>query len=345
MATSDQSTEYFLYVHGFLSRRILGFASSDSGAITPLPGSVSCGLFAWGQQPTPDGRFLVAGSKFPRRLYSFRIADDGTLSTAGPAVALPAVPVDMAFTPDGRHGFVVLGVRKSAVQNFTISEDGTLELTGAPVPFGGKGDSIPSISVSPDGSQLYVGNYFPKQILRLPIGADGTVSSIAQRIATGVAPIYPTPTPDGKHVYIANERERSVSGYSVGEDGALQTVPGSPFRCGGLPHVASVTPDSRFIYVPNMGDTYISSYAIQPDGSLRELAPGWFGEDKPESTVMSPSGKVVWGFGNGRKRRGKIVLRRLRIQDDGTLLADPAGVFPTDLLAADGRTLSLVPRR
>ncbi|WP_426518119.1 hypothetical protein ACPPVQ_02040 [Diaminobutyricibacter sp. McL0618] len=278
-------------------------------------------------------------------MYAYRIGSKGHLISSSPARALPRGPIDLTFAPDSRHGYITLGyLRNAAIQNFTLSDEGVLDLVGSPIPLGERKDSLSTARVSADGKQLYLASYLRGEVLRLPIAPDGTVDHVAQRIATGKSPLNPTVTRDGRFVYVSNEMAHSVSGYRVAEDGSLSEVPGSPFPSGRWPHVSAITPDSRHVYVPNLGSTFFSCYEVQEDGSLREFAQVDFGDAKPEAAAVSPSGNALWVFGNDGSRRGtRTVLRRYAIEEDGSLTGNLS--LPLELKAASGHSVVIAAAR
>ncbi|MEV0075292.1 beta-propeller fold lactonase family protein [Nocardia neocaledoniensis] len=339
---------YHLYAHGFLSNGIAGYTASDTAAPTPIPGKPMPGALNWPQAPTPDGRFLFVAPGSNPQLIPYAIGPGGEL-TAGTPLAMPDVPVDIIFAPNGRDAFVVVGLQNAQVVPVRIAADGTPTRNGPATPFGDALDGIASGTISPDGKQLYVASLLPRQLLVFDVAADGTVSPVKQRVSTGLNPIYPRVTPDGRHVYIVNEISGSVSGFARTEDGSLTEIAGSPFPTGLLPHVTSMTPDGRFLYVPNMGSGHISSFAVQPNGALTPLPDVAFAPEKPgtfaESSVMSPSGEVLWALGTDPMRGGEEILRRFTVGADGILDLDESVAVYTGTHVADGRTLSLVPRR
>ncbi|MGW5570323.1 lactonase family protein [Nocardia thailandica] len=339
---------YHIYAHGFLSDGVAGYSASDTDQPTPIRGTPTPGALNWPQAPTPDGRFLFVAPASDPRLIPYAIGADGEL-TEGKALALPDVPVDIIFAPNNRDAFVLVGLQNARVVPVRIGADGTPSLNGSSVPFGESLDGVASGTVSPDGKQLYVASLLPRQLLVFDIGADGSVSPARQRVSTGMNPIYPRVTPDGRHVYVVNEISGSVSGFTRAQDGSLSEIGGSPFATGMLPHVTSITPDGRFLYVPNMGSGHISSFAVEPSGVLTPLPDIAFAPDKPgtfaESSVMAPSGEVLWALGTDPLRGGEEILRRFRVGPDGVLDLDESVSVYTGTYVADGRTLSLVARR
>ncbi|WP_253809949.1 lactonase family protein [Nocardia amikacinitolerans] len=347
LAAAD-TVGYHLYVHGFLSNGIVGYNASDTAAPTPIAGRPTPGALNWPQAATPDGRFLFAAPGSDPRLIPYAIGADGEL-TPGTALPMPDVPVDIVFAPNNRDAFVLVGLQNAKVVPVRIGADGTPVPNGAPIPFGEPLDGVASGTVSPDGRQLYVASLLPRQLLVFDIGADGSVSPAKQRIGTGLNPIYPRVSPDGRHVYVVNEISGSMSGYARAQDGSLTEIAGSPFPTGLLPHVTSMTPDGRFLYVPNMGSAHISAFAVEPSGALTPLPDVDFAPGQPgvfaESTVLSPSGDVLWALGTDPLRGGEEILRRFRIGPDGILDLDESVSVYTGTYVADGRTMSLVSRR
>ncbi|MGV9674106.1 lactonase family protein [Nocardia sp. NPDC003482] len=346
-ATAD-APGYHLYVHGFLSDGLIGFHATDTAMPVPIPGAARSGIAAWPQAASPDGRLLYVASGTPAQLLAYTIEPDGRLTPLpGAALPLPDIPVDIAFAPDGRHAYLVLGVTNATVLPVTVTAGGAPVPAGPPVSFGSSADGISSAVVSPDGRHLYAASYLLDQIVLFDVDSEGRVSGERQRIGTGSGPIYPTITPDGRHLYIANERGTSLSGYVIAADGTLAELPASPFPAGQLPHVMSVTPDGTHLYVPNMGSNKVSAYTVADDGTLLPLPDAMVGDGplgaQPEATAMSPSGDAVWVFATDPARAGQNTLRRYRIGAGGVLTQESVTTVDTGTRVADGRTLTLVP--
>ncbi len=345
MAVPPHSGEYFIYLKGFFGRRVTGLRTSDSGEVRPIPGSATIGQANWPTRITPDGKFLVAASILPGRLYAFRIEDDGRLSSTSPALKLSRATVDVEVSADGRNIYVTQGLLgKVSIQNFALSDDGVLSRVGSPVRLGERRDSLSTLSRSADGTQIFVSSYFRNELLRMPIEADGTVRHVVQRIGTSNKPIFPIPTPDGRFVYVMNEIGGTISAFRVNDDGVLSPVPGSDVACGQFPHVPAITPDSKYLYTPGLGGSGIHCYEILGDGSLRMIGTAAFGKDFPEALRISPSGKVLWAFGSKLNLKLSTVLRRYIVQPDGRLVLDPEAVTEVDLTSTSGFPMNIVAR-
>ncbi|MEU6561481.1 lactonase family protein [Nocardia nova] len=335
---------YHIYAHGYLSDGIVGFNATDTGAAVPIAGRAPTGQPNWPQGASPNGRFFYSAPTMNPRLISYAIGSDGTL-TPGAAMPLPDVPVDIAFAPNGRDGYVLVGAVNGAIVPVHFGSDGTPTPNGPAMSLGVAG-GLGTAGVSPDGRNLYVASVPDRQLLVMDIHSDGTLSPVRQRLPGGINPLFPTLTPDGRHLFITNELSATVQAYNRADDGTLTEVAGSPYASGILPHVPSITPDGRFLYVPNMGTAAISTYAIQADGTLQPLHGTDFDPKVgvySESSVMSPSGKVLWALGTDPARAGEEVLRRFTIGDDGVLVRDDSTALYTGTTVADGRTLTLVP--
>ncbi len=342
-AVADAS-EYRIYMHGFMSDGVVGYNASDAGPPTPIGRTPTGPPPNWPEAASPDGRFLFVAPTQNPRLIPYAIGSGGSLTPRTP-LGLPDVPVDITFAPNGRDAFVLVGVTNAAVVPVRFDSDGIVVQNGPVTPLGLAIDGLGSASVSPDGRNLYVASVPSRQVVVFDIREDGTLSGAKQRVAGGMNPLFPTITPDGRHLYIVNELSATVQAFNRAEDGTLSEVAGSPYPAGLLPHVPSMTPDGRYLYVPNMGSAAISSYAIEADGSLRALPTADFDPRVgvySESSVMSPSGKVLWALGTD-PMGAQEVLRRFTIGDDGTLTRDEATVLYPGTAVADGRTLTLVP--
>lgn len=342
------SAGYHIYAHGFLSDGVAGYNVTDTGQPNPIPGRVPSGVPNWPQAASPDGRFLFVAPGPRPELIPYAIGAEGEL-TAGTPLPLPDVPIDIAFAPNSRDAYVVVGLQNAHVVPVRIGDDGSITRNGAATPFAGAGDGVGTVAVSPDSKQLYVTSLLRAELLVFDINADATVAPVKQRIATGRNPIFARVTPDGRHVYVVNEISASVSGYARAADGTLTALAGSPYPTGLLPHVTSMTPDGRFLYVPNMGSGHISSFEVGENGVLTPLPDVAFAPEKPgtfaEASVMSPSGEVLWALGTDPLRGGEEILRRFAIGPDGVLDLDESVAVYTGTYVADGRTMSVAPGR
>lgn len=347
--TVGADSTYRIFLHGFLSDGIDSYTASDSTKPQFVQTTKGTGSGDWAVVPSPNGKFMYApGGDKKLRVYS--IGADGRLTALPQATGtLSDMPVDMAFSPDGKYGYVTVGLLNSKVEVFAFQPDGTPVPVDAPKSLGSATLAMPT--VSPDGRNLYVTNYGAKQVMRYALRSDGTIGGLQEtESTTDLGAIFATFTPDGRHLYVANEMGADVAAFNVAADGSLTPVPGSPFKAGNLPHAMVPSHDGKYLYVPNTGSNSISAYAIQDDGVLKELPGSPFagGPDgtAPEMAVLSPSGKVLWdadsvpadGFG-----LPTVALHKFDVRPDGSLVRDDSATVKTDKVFADGRGTSLIP--
>ncbi len=349
---------YRLYLHTYLSRQSRGFELTDSTTTArPVPGaSQPVGSTTWPQATTPDGRFIYFLSGGSRRLFAYAIGAAGELRPLPGAEQLDVdgTPVDLVFTPDGRHGFIgtgdVLGMKNGRIQPVAVSPSGLLTANGPAVRMSGADPGLPMLATSADGRHLYATSAQDGTLSHYPIGSDGRLGPLRAQVAAGNTPIFPTLTPDGRFLYTTNERGMNVSGYRITTDGDPEPLAGSPYAAGVFPHGIAFAGDGRFMYVPNALGASISGYRVDDDGELTPLGGSPFptGGASPELAVTSPSQAVLWTIDLLSGPTDGLLdsrLRKYHVAADGRLTADAATVISTGLHFADGRTMSLVPMR
>ena len=195
---------------------------------------------------------------------------------------------------------------------FDIGSDGAMTpLVGSP--FGGAGTSPSAVTMSPDGSRVYVtdSNVPTTAVSVLNVdSATGLVSPLAgSPFADALSPQALTITADGRFLYTAKfSNQAKVSGFTVAADGSLAPVPGSPFDAGaeGTNQGAVVaTPDGRRLYVANTNapNGNISAFTIGTNGALTPVqgSPFASGATSPADLVVTPDGKRLYSanIGNG----------------------------------------------
>lgn len=160
------------------------------------------------------------------------------------------------------------------------------------------GSSPTSVALTPDGKNLYAGDYGAAQIYAYTVAADGSLTAKpGSPYATGGPTNGITATADGKHLYAANSGvSGTISGYAIGAGGALTPLPGSPYTAApGLIGIAS-SPDSKLLYATtDSGPNRIVGFSIGAEGALTAVpatlpSPG----TKALGAVFSPNGKRLY---------------------------------------------------
>jgi 6-phosphogluconolactonase (cycloisomerase 2 family) len=285
-----------VYVAHFNSHDVAAFAVTDDGGLRPLGPPVKTGHDnGKGVAVTPDGRFLFVAhgtpvDQEPDVVIGFAIRPDGTLGAPGPAIPIGVSGSGVVITPDGRFLYVACQ-GSDEVWGFRIGRDGNLTLLP------GMPQTAPDFSegaaVAPNGRHLYVtalGGEFPDQdgVWAFAIGADGALTRLGERIATGDGPGAATATPDGRHLYISNFRSDDISAFDVLPSGGLRKLAGSPFPSGGEgPAFGAV------MVSPNQGPVASFSATVRPAGRATRF---------DASASADRDGRIVrydWDFGDG----------------------------------------------
>ncbi|MGI6795799.1 lactonase family protein [Gordonia sihwensis] len=342
------SKPYNLYTHGFLSSPTVGYRVTDHGPVRKIGGNPVAGMGSWPKTASPDGRHLLVASGVPAVLRNYDIDNVGRLHLRQ-ETPLPDIPVGLEFTPDSKNFYLTMGVANATIQPYRMTDDGSARPLGRRVPVGQPLDGLTTVMVTPNTRHLIVGSYLRHELLRFDIKADRTLTPVRQRVPTQSGPIFPVITPNGRHVYIMNETGNSVSGYNILGDGRLVPTGQAPMPTGLFPHVASVTPDGRFMYVPNLASTFISVFAINSNGTLRALPNAQTGTSPlgpmPESSTLSPSGKVLWTLGQDMARGNECIMQRFFVMPNGTLRHDRSTYVRTGTLISDGKIITMAPGR
>lgn len=160
------------------------------------------------------------------------------------------------------------------------------------------GTSPVAVTLTPDGKNLYVGDYGAPQIYAYTVAADGSLTAKAgSPYATGGPSNAITATADGKYLYAANGgMSGKVSGYAIAADGSLTALPGSPYTAAPSLFGIASSPDSKLLYATTeAGANRLVGFSIGADGSLAAVpatlpSPG----TKSNSTVFSPDGKRLF---------------------------------------------------
>ena len=223
-------------------------------------------------------------------------------------------PTALAVSPDGNNVYVAdqLGM---AVTDLTRAPDGALsEPDGAgdclsETGSGGECTSsatglsdVQSVTVSPDGGNVYVGSGVPDDtgdIAEFTRGANGSLAQLASpencigtgvsecAAGTGVTDVFGvTVSPDGRNLYSSSAAaSQPIAEFARGAEGALTQLPapndcieevGGTAGCGTDGHglgdggELEVSPDGADVYTT--GDDAVGEFARNPDGSLTQLA-------------------------------------------------------------------------
>jgi 6-phosphogluconolactonase len=199
-----------------------------------------------------------------------------------------------------------------SISIFNVAGDGTLTLTGTPIPAG----SNPNAAViDPTGQYLLVTNTSVSDgsvsVFKID-PSSGALSPAGSPVPANSNPTEILITPSGKFVYVTNPGLGQVTAFTF-SSGVLTQVAGSPFLSlpggGGGASGLAVDGSERFLYVANPSATNpfqsntgnISAFTIQPDGlnagALSPVLGSPFTSTNgngPTAITVDPSGQFVY---------------------------------------------------
>lgn len=337
----------YLYVAGAASDRLVGYQVGQE-AQPRLVADVPTGFGNLSVKESADHRFLYVLTIAPTAaIHAYEIGGGGGLTPVpGTPVAVPAPPLGMNLSPDGKHLVLLTGPDLDGgahLQGYSVAADGAPSPRGEAVAIGPAGSPaggpVPMPVVSPDNLNVYVSKYSAGSVTRFELRADSTVSPARETVRTGGGPVSPTFSPDGRYLYTSNEHSGDISVFrQQPTTGALVEVEGSPFpAAGATPHGIGLSPDGRFLYTPNALTNDISGFAVEPDGALRPL-PGSPFRGGPVGTMpgqvfVSSDGQRLYAVDlAGTSPPPAAALRSYRIATDGSLMQEPGMPIGTGLL-------------
>lgn len=193
------------------------------------------------------------------------------LSGTSIVFAVGALPLGVAFTPDGAKAYVTNST-DGTVTPITVATD----TPGAPITVG-TGPS--GVAVTPDGTKAYVVNGGDNTVTPITVATDtpGTV------IAVGTAPQAVAFSPDGTKAYVPNEGSDDVTPITVATD-----TPGAPITVSTLggPAAVAFAPDGVVAYIVNSAGGSVVPITVASDTPDREFAVG----AGPSAVAFSPDG-------------------------------------------------------
>lgn len=295
---------------------IAGFKVAGNGTISPT---------AQGTVPVGGGPNALVVDRKGKRLFSanidgtisvFAIATNGALEEiAGSPFTTGPQPYALALAPDGKT--LYLADRDSpisAVHAHRIASDGSLtELAGSPYPTGG--DNAFSVTVSPDGRNVYAGNYSSDTIAGFDVQGSGALT------AQPGSPYPATENPTGLTMNAGGEYLYAVSGSTALQFFAIDDgIPTSPLlslfgTIGDLQSMAftpAQPPKAKLKAkrkVKAGKKLKLSAKKSKDDGDIVEYA--WSFGDGKKTVTMGPKVKHKY------KKKGKYKVKVTLTDDEG----------------------------
>ena len=183
--------------------------------ITPAGRQSALGDLPLNAALSPDGTHLLV-SNSGAGIQSLQVVDaatGGVVQTL-PYTAPASVFVGLAYSPDGRRAYAS-GGGSNVIHTYDVAPTGTLSATddismgvaGSHYPLLGSGPWPVGLSVSPDGSTLYVADNLANAVSVVNTAG----ATVATTIPVGSFPYTTLASPDGHHVYVSNWGDGTVS--------------------------------------------------------------------------------------------------------------------------------------
>jgi YVTN family beta-propeller protein len=173
---------------------------------------------------------------------------------------------EYAYIPSGRSGYL------SIFNTTTDKIEDNYVYTGR---------DAEGVTVSPDGSKVYVTNGY----LNILSVIDTKKNNIISKVNVGENPIGVAISPDGKKVYVANNFNNNVSVIDTSKNEVLYSI-----DVGINPLGIAISSDGKKVYVANFNSRSVSVI----DTTFGEVKNVDLSEDYPFGVAVTPDGKKVY---------------------------------------------------
>ncbi len=201
----------------------------------------------------------------------------------------------------------------NTISIFSVGSDGTLTLSGTPIP---AGDSNPnSMVIDPTGKYLLVTNNNSSgsvSVFSIDAGS-GALTPVGAPVFANASPTEILIIPSGKFVYVTNPGLGMVTAFTF-SSGVLQQMPTSPVISGAGAFGLAVDGSGRFLYVANPSAPNpllnttgnISGFNIDPNtGALSQMLGSPFNtglstvNSSPTALTLDPFGRFLYATAAG----------------------------------------------
>lgn len=233
--------ENFLYVlNEGGTPNITGFTVSDTGELTPLPGSTRPLTAGSAADPAevsfnPDGSLLVVTEKAANLIDVYVVGSDGVAGPPNPNPSNGLTPFGFAF--DRRNNLIVSEAfggapNAAAVSSYIAALNGTLDVVSGSVP--DFQTAACWIVITNSGRYVYTTNTGSGVVSSYTLDANGTLtllSSVAANLGPTSFPIDMALNNSSRYLYVLANGLQTVEAFSVAPDGSLTKIDSA----GGLP--------------------------------------------------------------------------------------------------------------
>ena len=191
---------------------------------------------------------------------------DRKAATITSRINLPtgAQPYALAITPDGTRLYAgEFNLGGSTIYSIDLPSGTVKTLSLA-------GSVITQMLVTPDGTQLWICNYFGQAVYIVDVLTNTLASQIQVSYPWNVAF-----TSDGTRAYITNGNPGTQGAVNVYDTDSLKMVSSIPV--GATPRIIRITPSGRHAFVTNYDSSFISQLDLTTNTLLRNIPIGGTG--------------------------------------------------------------------
>ncbi len=288
-----------------------GVGLNAAASVTVSPGGTSAYVASESSSAVAIFDRAADGSLTQKAGTAACVSESGSGGTCVEGVGL-ITAASVTVSPDGTSAYVASS-GSDAVAIFDRAADGSLTQkagTAACVSESGSGgtcvdgvglDGAQSVTVSPDGSSVYVASFLSDAVAIFDRAADGSLTQKAGTAAcvseggsagacadgVGLDGAYSvTTSPDGTNIYVASFASDAVAIFDRAADGSLTQKPGtaacvSESGSGGAcidgvglntARSVSISPDGASAYVASANSSAVAIFDRAADGSLTQKA-------------------------------------------------------------------------
>ena len=322
---------------------------SNGRTITPAGKQSSLGDLPLNVVLSPDGTHLLVSNSGAgtQSLQVVDAATGGVVQTL-PYTAPASVFVGLAYSPNGRRAYAS-GGGSNVIHTYAVAPTGTLSATddismgvaGSQYPLLGSGPWPVGLSLSPDGSTLYVADNLANAVSVVNTAG----ATVATTIPVGSFPYTTLASPDGRHVYVSNWGDGTVSVIDAARNAVAATITlGASNTVGAAtshPSAMALGPDGLLYVALSNGDgiavvdTATNQVLCTISDAPYVRAPL---SSSPEGVAVSPDGRFLYVANAGDD---DVAVFSLGARGgDRQLGRIPTAWYPTAVVVGkDGRTL------
>jgi 6-phosphogluconolactonase len=207
---------------------VVAFRLAGNGSIEQIPGSAqplsSANAGPSGLAISPNGQFLVVTERLNNLIDSFRINQDGTLSSTTHNPSSGAGPFSIGFASSG--ALLATEATSAAISSYALQTNGALNVVAGSVLTGGSAACWHAIT--PDGHFVYVSNAGTSTISGFTIGVEGGLTPIGAKVVAtqpeGSTNLDIAINQNGKFLYSLNTGTGKVGMFAIQSDGSLLSL-------------------------------------------------------------------------------------------------------------------------